>query len=392
MAAPASNPRLLCVDDEPMVLEGLALHLRRTFKLSTAPGGAAGLEVLKKDGPFAVVMSDMRMPGMNGAEFLSKVREQWPDTVRILLTGQADLESAIAAVNEGQIFRFLTKPCPPQVLIPTLVSAAKQYDLITGEKVLLEQTLHGCIKTLTDVLSLANPAAFGRATRAKDYVTQIAAELRRPSDWQSEVSAMLSQIGCVTLPAETLEKMYQGLPLTDDEVAMAARLPSLAEKLVAHIPRLEGVRENLLHMDDLFEPTKGGQSLRGEAIPWGARALKVILDYLVLESRLGSSKASLDTMRGRAGYYDPSLLQAMGALVGSATTEVEVRQLPVRELRQGMVLRENVVTRTGMLLMSKGHVVTAALLERISNFSRNVGVREPILVVVGQNVEKSVAH
>ena len=132
----------------------------------TAPDGAAGLAALQHHLATAVVISDMRMPGMDGASFLHRTRQVAPDTVRLLLTGDTNLDSAIAAVNHGQIFRFLTKPCPPQVLIPTLVSAAKQYDLITGEKVLLEQTLHGCIKTLTDVLSLANPAAFGRATRA----------------------------------------------------------------------------------------------------------------------------------------------------------------------------------------------------------------------------------
>ena len=118
MATPTPNPRLLCVDDEPMVLEGLTLHLRRAFKLFTAPGGAAGLELIKKEGPFAVVMSDMRMPGMNGAEFLSKVREGWPDTVRILLTGQADLDSAISAVNEGQILSVSHQAVPPHHLAP----------------------------------------------------------------------------------------------------------------------------------------------------------------------------------------------------------------------------------------------------------------------------------
>ena len=160
--------------------------------------------------------------------------------------------------------------------------------------------------------------------------------------------------------------------------------PSLAERLVAHIPRLEGVRETLLHMGDLFEPTKPGQLLRGEAIPWGSRALKIILDYLVLHSRTGSPSTSLDTMRGRLGHYDPAILLAFSTLLGNATATVEVRQLSIKELRIGMILRENVVTRTGMLLMAKDHEVTTGLLERIANFSRSVGVREPIEVIVGR--------
>ncbi|HKQ71173.1 MAG TPA: HD domain-containing phosphohydrolase [Polyangiaceae bacterium] len=377
----APTPKLLCVDDEPFVLEGLTLHLRRTFKLSTAPGGAQGLQILEKEGPFAVVMSDMRMPGMNGAEFLTKVKERWPDTTRVLLTGHADLESAISAVNDGQIFRFLTKPCPPNVLLPVLVSAAKQYELITGERVLLEQTLHGAVKTLTDVLSLANPSAFGRASRAKQLMTQLLAQLQKAHEWQCEVSAMLSQIGCVTIPVESLERMYGGQHLTDDETAMMSRLPSLAERLIAHIPRLEEVRQILLHMDAHFEPEKP-QTLRGEAIPFGARALKIILDFLVFESQLGSAANALNALRGRKGAYDPTIFQAFAETLGNVTGTAEVRQLSVKELRQGMVLHENVVTKSGMLLMSKGHEVTTALLERITNFSRNTGVREPILVVI----------
>src|SRR5690349_20120797 len=175
-----AKPALLCVDDEPLVLEGLTLHLRRAFTVTTATSGAAGLEILKDKGPFAVVMSDMRMPGMNGAEFLSKVREQWPDTVRVLLTGQSDLQSAVAAVNDGQIFRFLTKPCPPELLLGALGAASRQHDLLIGERVLLEQTLHGSIKMLTDVLSLANPVAFGRANRAKRLMGLLLAEVQRP--------------------------------------------------------------------------------------------------------------------------------------------------------------------------------------------------------------------
>ena len=380
--APTAKPALLCVDDEPLVLEGLTLHLRRAFTLTTATSGAAGLEVLKQKGPFAIVMSDMRMPGMNGAEFLSKVREQFPETVRVLLTGQSDLPSAIAAVNDGQIFRFLTKPCAPDILLSALGAAAKQYELLTSEKVLLEQTLLGSIKTLTDVLSLANPAAFGRANRAKQFMGQLLAEMQRPSDWECDVAALLSQIGCVTIPAETLDRMYDGSQLTAEEQTMAARLPTVAVQLLASIPRLEAVRDMLAHMDDYYEPAKPGQAKRGDAIPWGARALKVILDYLTLEARSGSGAQALETMRTRKGWYDPSILQPFAEVAARSTSAVEVRHVVVRELRQGMILRDNVFTKNGMLLVTKGHEVTPGLLERIANFSRKMGVREPISVTI----------
>jgi response regulator RpfG family c-di-GMP phosphodiesterase len=327
-------------------------------------------------------MSDMRMPGMSGAEFLAKVREGWPDTVRVLLTGQSDLPSAIAAVNDGQIFRFLTKPCPPDVLLAALGAAAKQHELITGERVLLEQTLHGSVKTLTDVLSLANPVAFGRANRAKVFMAQLLAEMQRPSDWICEVAAMLSQIGCVTIPAETLDRMYDGSQLTPEEATMAARLPTVAVQLLGSIPRLDGVRDILTHMDDHYEPSKAGQTKRGEAIPWGARALKIVLDYLMLEARLGTGAEALETMRGRKGWYDPAALTAFADVAARSASPVEVRHVVVRELKQGMILRENLFTKNGMLLVTKGNEVTSGLIERIANFSRKMGVREPISVTV----------
>jgi response regulator RpfG family c-di-GMP phosphodiesterase len=379
---PNAKPALLCVDDEPLVLEGLTLHLRRAYTLTTATSGAAGLEALRDKGPFAIVMSDMRMPGMSGAEFLAKVRELYPETVRVLLTGQSDLPSAISAVNDGQIFRFLTKPCPPDVLLSALGAAFKQHELITSERVLLEQTLHGSIKTLTDVLSLASPTAFGRANRAKEFMSLLLAELKRPSDWICDVAAMLSQIGTVTIPAETLDRLYDGSQLTPEETAMTSRLPAVAVQLLGSIPRLEGVREILTHMDDHYEPSKPGQTKRGDAIPWGARALKIILDYLMLETRVGSGAQALEAMRGRKGWYDPALLQPFGEIAGRIASNVEIRSLPARDLRQGMILRENLFTKNGMLLVTKGNEVTPSLLERIANFSRKMGVREPISVTV----------
>ena len=152
--SPKSSPKILCVDDEPNVLEGLLLHLRRKFEVETAISGAAGLEILQRSDAIAVVMSDMYMPEMNGAEFLSRARQIVPDAARILLTGRADIDSAIAAVNNGQIFRFLTKPCPPLVLLTAIEAGVQQHRLVTAERELLEHTLHGCIKALADVLAV----------------------------------------------------------------------------------------------------------------------------------------------------------------------------------------------------------------------------------------------
>jgi len=241
MIAPApapsgtSSPRLLIVDDDPAVLEALALNLRRSFEVVTATSGADGLEYLQAESDFAVVVSDMRMPKMDGATFLAQAREVAPDAVRILLTGQADLDAAIKAVNQGQIFRFLTKPCPRDTLRGAIESAVQHHRLQTGERVLLEQTLRGSIKMLIDVLAITSPAAFGRANQIKTRVLQLARLLGILDSWQLEIAALASQLGHIVLPHELCEKIEARLPLTDDEQRMVARASVMTEQLLANI-------------------------------------------------------------------------------------------------------------------------------------------------------------
>src|SRR4051794_20735889 len=105
------RPRVLLVDDEVAVLDGLRRRLRTQFEIVTASSAAEATGVLEQSGNFAVVVSDMQMPVMDGARFLAVVRSRWPEAVRLLLTGHADINSALSAVNESQIFRFLCKPC-----------------------------------------------------------------------------------------------------------------------------------------------------------------------------------------------------------------------------------------------------------------------------------------
>jgi len=379
-------PRILSVDDEPHVLEGLARQLRRQFAVSTAVGGAAGLELIAREEPFAVVVSDMRMPGMDGAAFLTRVREIAPDATRVLLTGQADLDAAIAAVNQANIFRFLTKPCPPDVLAAALTDAVNLHRLVTSERVLLQETLHGSVKMLTDVLALANPAAFGRATRAKQHVSRIAAQLELADRWQLEVAAMLSQIGCVTLLPETADKVYHGREVTAEERAMLDRLPAVAADLLANIPRLEGVRQIVRYQDKRWDG--GGMprdDVRGNDIPYGARLLKVVLDFDALRTQGIASGIALQTLRERTGCYDPSILAVLETLVADpGTREVE---MSLRDVKVGMVFKEDVKTRTGIMLIARGQEVTTGLLERIRNFSRHLGVKEQVWMIVQQEEE-----
>ncbi len=367
---------VLCVDDDPNALEGISAHLRRHFDVTTAVGAAAGLEALQAKHTFAVVLSDMQMPGMDGVEFLGRVRQIAPDAVRMLLTGQGDLEVATAAINEGQVFRFLTKPCAAARLIEAFNAAVEQHRLITAEKVLLEQTLRGSIKVLVDVLSLTNPVAFGRATRIRDRAIDLAKAVGAQSGWQIEVAALLSQIGYIALPQSTMDKLNLAQSLSAAEQAAVANLPRTADNLLANIPRLEEVRFCLLYQAKHFDGTgQPADALRGDKIPLGARILKVVLDFDVLEAQGHRSSVALGTMRARSGVYDPALLEAFTGLQGDSAPPAEVREVPLRLVRVGMTFADDVRTTSGALLIPRGYEVTDGLIDRIRNFSAAGNVR-----------------
>jgi response regulator RpfG family c-di-GMP phosphodiesterase len=379
------KPRVLFVDDEPNVLSAFVRSLRAApFEVRTALNGHSALETIRRDGPFAAIVSDLRMPGMDGVAMLRRVREMAPDTVRVLLTGQPDLEDAIAAINQGSIFRFITKPCPPPILRNMVETAVAQHRLLVAERELLEQTLHGSIRALTEILSLVSPAAFGRATRLRRSVSELLSSFDIREKWHVEVAAMVSQIGCVILPPHTLESVYEGRPLSEEEQAMIERMPGVVEQVLGNIPRLEPVLEILAYQHKNYDGT--GMPLdgvAGEAIPWGSRALRVVVDYDLLESQGNSTAMAFDVMRGRTGRYDPAILERL-AQIHKSTQEFEVRELPVRMLAPGMVLAQDVRTRQGSLVIARGQEVTPSLVERLRNFSSRLGGQEPIRVVIGK--------
>ena len=382
MAGP-NQPRILIVDDEALVLEGLKRQLRAHFEVTAAAEPRKALELVASNGQYAVVVSDLRMPGIDGVALLSAIRNLSPNTVRVLLTGYADLEAAIAAVNEGNIFRFLNKPCPTEVLLRALQTSVEQHRLIVAERVLLEQTLRGSLKALTDVLALVNPVAFGRAIRVRKMISELAIFGRVPDPWQAEIAAMLAQIGWVTLPAETTRKLYHGAALDPSEQAIVESVPALTEQLLANIPRLEPVREILFYKDKHYD----GQGLphnavHGDAIPWGARALKAVSDFDILESQGYSVEVALDTMRARTGWYDTALVEAIARLQGDKPREATVLKLPLLAVEPGMVFAEDVKTHSGRLLIARGQEVTPSLVVRIKNLTLNSKIDDLVPVIV----------
>jgi CheY-like chemotaxis protein len=366
----AVRPRVLFVDDEPAVLEALAVNLNRAFDVVTATSGAAGLEYLRAQSDFAVVVSDMRMPKMDGATFLALALDASPDTTRILLTGQADLEAAAKVINHGQIFRFLTKPCPRDTLRTAIDSAVVQHRLVTGERVLLEQTLRGSIKMLVDVLAITNPAAFGRANQIKTRVLQLAALLGMLDSWQLEIAALASQLGYIVLPHEVCEKLERRVALDEDEQRMVIHAPEMTEQLLANIPRLEAVRAMLaLHIHP--PPRNPSADATTQLIELGAHLLRVAIDLEALEPmRSDRRRSPFAELEVQTDLYDPEVLRAVDQLYGErerAPNHV-VKTIDADELQVGMVLAEDFRLANGALLVARGYEMTASFIVRIRNF------------------------
>ncbi len=372
--------KILFVDDEQNILKVYQRNLRKKFSIETALGATAGLEAISSKGPFAVVVSDLRMPGMDGVEFLAKVWEKEPRSVRVMLTGQADMDDAIAVVNEGNIFRFLTKPCPPELMIKTLEASIEQYRLVNAEHELLEKTLLASIKVLTEVLSLVNPTAFGRGSRIKKYVKHMTSKLGLSKPWRFEIAAMLSQLGCVTLPPDTLMKLYARQTLSGEEMKIYASHPSVASKLLSNIPRLESISQIVGKQQIAFtQGSEDASNIAGE-IELGGQMLNVALRLDQLIKNGVKLDAALDAMR-KEEVYNPDLLEILSSadvIKGS----LEVRAINTRELMNGMTLNEDIMSKSGRLLLARGTEVTEAVRVNLMSIDCNVGIVEPFRVLV----------
>jgi CheY-like chemotaxis protein len=374
--------RVLLVDDEPNVLEAIQRGLRKRFELHTAASGAQGLAVLRESGPFALIVSDMRMPEMTGAQFLARAQEICPEAVRMILSGQADLEATISAVNEGHIFRFLSKPIANEQLGLAIDAGLEQYRLVTAEKVLLEQTLAGAAKMLIEILGMVSPAAYGRASRLQKYVVAMSAAIGVADRWQFPLAAMLSQIGCASLPAEIFSRIDAGQSLGAEEQRLYDSHPQVASRLLAAIPRLEDIAAIVAGQRRAPDRFSRSTDLR----EWDTRSLgQLLLCAASTFDRqvVGGANAAVAAEQLRRGAFGlpPAVTEALRAShIAAAGTAC--RMVRLKDLALGMTIDEDLKSDKGTRLVLSGQEVTMSLLVRLRTISDGIGVVEPFRVRV----------
>jgi response regulator RpfG family c-di-GMP phosphodiesterase len=373
------SERILIVDDDVTLLAGLVRRLGERFDIVAAKSGPSALDAVAKQGPFAAVLCDMRMPGMDGLEALRRFAEVAPDTVRMMLTGNADQKTAVDAINQGNIFRFFNKPVESAALADGIEAAIRQYRLVNAERQLLEETVAGGVALLADVLSLVAPEIFRQSRRIRPWAVAVARQMNLPDPWVVEMGAELSRLGAIAVPPEVLARHQTGQPLSQLEEEMVRHIPDLGAALIRKIPRLGPVAEAVQAQ---------AQPFRGRAGQPPPPVAARILNALIALDEVGAgrpSREALSILRQEPERFDPVVLAALSdCLLETPTQEMgdaEIRlEVAGAELRVGDTLETDLRLETGRLVLAAGETIAELHFLRLQNLRRMSRLQEPIRI------------
>ncbi|WP_310450115.1 HD domain-containing phosphohydrolase [Sulfuritalea sp.] len=420
---------LLLVDDEASILSSLRRLLRPAgYTIHMAESGAAGLDILERE-PVDLVVSDMRMPEMNGAQFLEQVRKRWPDTMRILLTGYADVGSTIEAINRGEIYRYISKPWDDNQLVLTIrdalessrlrkenirllaLTTAQNQELAqlnTGleQKVAertaeiqqinsflnlandrLKQNFLVSIKVFSGLMELRGGTMVGHSRRVADLARKLAVRLELPAKEQQDVfvAALLHDIGKIGFSDSLLGRPVSRM--NGDEMGVYRQHPVAGEAALMPLAELKEVARIIRAHHERFDGQGYPDGLQGAFIPLGARILSVVNDYdgmqigSLSEKRASQEDARAMLAQGRGKRYDPQALDAFFAMIGAQAQEIALEKaVPAAEVRAGMVLARDFVGRDGVLLLAADYLLDAQLVKQIQDMERREGGRLTLYV------------
>lgn len=426
---------LLFVDDEANILSSLKRLFRPLgYRILTAESGAAGLQVFEQNA-IDLVISDMRMPEMDGAAFLEKVRARWPDAVRILLTGYADVTSTIAAINKGEIYRYIAKPWDDNDIVLTVKHALERKNLEREKdrlealtlkqneelkdlnvnleaKVMarteevrqtmgflevahkeLKDSFLTSLKVFSNLMELREGAMAGHSRRVADIARRLAQRMGLPENEVQDVmfAGLLHDIGKIGLPDRLLHKPFASL--TTEERVEVVKHPVTGQAALMALGSMKDAARLIRGHHERFDGLGYPDGLSGMAIPRGARILSVANDYDALLTGSLMSKQMTETeareflLEGRGKRYDPKVtdvfLEMLGGTGQSVYAGPEVKIIS-SALRKGMALARDLVSHDGLLLLSKDYFLDDAMIEQIRNFEQTEGRPLAIYVLPGK--------
>jgi len=420
---------LLLVDDEPSILSSLRRLLRPAgYKIFMAESGQAGLEILEREA-VDLVISDMRMPEMSGAQFLEQVRNRWPATMRILLTGYADVSSTIDAINRGEIYRYVSKPWDDNQLTLTIRDALEssrlrnenarllaltkaqneeltQLNAGLEQKVIertgeiqqvnsflnlandrLKQNFLVSIKVFSSLMELRGGTMVGHSRRVADLARKLAVKMEVPAKEQQDifVAALLHDIGKIGFSDNLLGRPVSRM--NGEEMGIYRRHPVSGEAALMPLAELKEVARIIRSHHERFDGQGFPDGMLGAFIPLGARILSVANDYdglqigTLTEKRLSQDEAQAMLAKTRGKRYDPQVLDAFFDLMGSMAQEIATEKAVLAaDLRPGMVLTRDFFGHDGVLLLASDYILDALLVKQIQDMDRREGSRLSLYV------------
>jgi len=423
------TPEILLVDDEANVLSSLRRMLRPAgYAVRTASSGNEALAALNEQ-PADVVISDMRMPGMNGATLLTEIRRRWPDAQRLLLTGYTEVTSAIAAINEGGIHRYIAKPWNDDELLAIIrqslehVGLQREHDRLeiltrkqNAELREFNNTLEERVRQRTEELQIANqevslsmeklkktfftsvqifsqliemraPALSGHSRRVADVSRRVALRMGYSNDLAQEIflAALLHDIGKIGYPDELFDK--QPGRMSAEELNLMRKHTLNGAAALMSMPDMRGVAEIIRSHHERWDGKGYPDALAGDKIPAGARVLALANDYdaaqigLVSARHMNADEAKIHVIEGRGFRYDPAVVDAFAELTGRAPrTEQIARRLSGSDLEPGMVLTHDLYSPDGILLLAVGYTLDALIVRQIREFEESFGKRLVVCV------------
>ncbi|MDI1260013.1 HD domain-containing phosphohydrolase [Aquabacterium sp.] len=420
---------VLCVDDEPSILSAMKRLFRSSgHRILIAESGAAALALLESE-PIDLIISDMRMPMMTGAELLLQVRTRWPDITRLLLTGYADIDSTISAINEGQIHRYIAKPWKDSEILGTVAEAFERKALIAEKNRLealsirqneelktlnatleqkveertaelaqlndrLKKNYFNSIKSFSNLIELRGGQLVGHSRKVADLARRTAKVLNLDDAQSHEVfiAALMHDIGKIGLSDVTLSKPVS--KMTPEESTRYRLHPIFGEQALMGLDDMQPVAALIRSHHERHDGRGFPDGLKEEAIPVGARILAIVDAYegmqaghLITEC-LSTNEARTMIGRGRGTQFDPLVLDAFLSLFAKPPPPPTHRPLKLRtdELRPGMILAVDFLSAEGVLLLAADHVLTDELIARIKTFERRGG--QPILLAIKHAQER----
>lgn len=384
--------KILFVDDSLQLLSAIRRRLRRELDLTVAEGGVEALQIMEEEGPFAVIVTDQNMPGMDGTTLLKEVYHRSPRTIRIMMTGQADKDTAIEAINTGHIYALLRKPCSPEDVLEAVRNGIDRYTAQNTERKLLEQTLAGSVKLLVDVIALQNSDIARMPAYARQWVKLLAHRFKSITAWELDLALMLSPLGKITLPHELQAKLLAAeAPLSAEEKATVDQCPRAARDLLSNIPRMERIAEAVYYQNAGFDGSGfPGDGKKGRALPELARLL-FVLNKLIEACEAQDGPASLtkafSDLTRNSSQLDPEIFDTCKQvltdkrLVNNTESTFVTVKVEVRELMDGDLLESDIRTVHNSLVVPKGTVVTPPLIQKVIHVDNNAGLASPFLVM-----------